>query len=149
MLVLFDHGTPRTLARHLIDHRTVTEARDRETRGAESLFALLSVANCLRVSEVLRPTGRQLRAQQIPPGNKRRPQTASGINWHFYPAVPCSVKLNASDLGQNIDRCGLSSHAKERSLLYKVRRGKSTKRRSELRQGGEQCRSVFGVAPHK
>jgi len=27
MLVLFDHGTPRTLARHLIDHHTVTEAR--------------------------------------------------------------------------------------------------------------------------
>src|ERR1017187_8123637 len=27
MLVLFDNGTPRTLARHLIDHHTVTEAR--------------------------------------------------------------------------------------------------------------------------
>jgi hypothetical protein len=29
MLVLFDQGTPRTLARHLIDHHTVTEARAR------------------------------------------------------------------------------------------------------------------------
>ena len=27
MLVLFDNGTPRTLARYLIDHHTVTEAR--------------------------------------------------------------------------------------------------------------------------
>jgi len=26
MLVLFDNGTPRTLARYLIDHHTVTEA---------------------------------------------------------------------------------------------------------------------------
>ena len=29
MLVLFDNGTPRTLARYLIDHHTVTEARSR------------------------------------------------------------------------------------------------------------------------
>lgn len=29
MLVLFDNGTPRTLARFLIDHHTVTEARAR------------------------------------------------------------------------------------------------------------------------
>jgi hypothetical protein len=29
MLVLFDNGTPRTLARYLIDHHTVTEARAR------------------------------------------------------------------------------------------------------------------------
>ncbi len=29
MLVLFDHGTPRTLGRHLIDRHTVTEARAR------------------------------------------------------------------------------------------------------------------------
>ena len=27
MLLLFDNGTPRTLARYLIDHHTVTEAR--------------------------------------------------------------------------------------------------------------------------
>ncbi len=29
MLVLFDNGTPRILARFLIDHHTVTEARSR------------------------------------------------------------------------------------------------------------------------
>ena len=34
MLVLFDNGTPRTLARFLIDHHTVTEAR---ARGWEEL----------------------------------------------------------------------------------------------------------------
>jgi hypothetical protein len=34
MLVLFDNGTPRTLARYLIDHHAVTEAR---TRGWEEL----------------------------------------------------------------------------------------------------------------
>jgi len=34
VFVLFDNGTPRTLARHLIDHHTVTEAR---ARGWEEL----------------------------------------------------------------------------------------------------------------
>ncbi len=34
MLVLFDNGTPRTLARYLIDRHTVTEAR---SRGWEEL----------------------------------------------------------------------------------------------------------------
>lgn len=34
MLVLFDNGTPRTLARFLIDHHMVTEAR---ARGWEKL----------------------------------------------------------------------------------------------------------------
>jgi hypothetical protein len=29
MLILFDNGTPRTLARYLIDHHAVTEARAR------------------------------------------------------------------------------------------------------------------------
>jgi hypothetical protein len=34
MLVLFDNGTPRTLARYLIEHHAVTEAR---ARGWEEL----------------------------------------------------------------------------------------------------------------
>jgi hypothetical protein len=32
MLVVFDKGTPRTLARYLIDHHAVTEARARGWR---------------------------------------------------------------------------------------------------------------------
>ena len=36
MLVLFDNGTPRTLARYLIDHHSVTEARAR-ARGWQEL----------------------------------------------------------------------------------------------------------------
>ena len=36
MLVLFDHGTPRTPARYLIDHHTVTEARARGWERVEN-----------------------------------------------------------------------------------------------------------------
>ena len=48
MLVLFDNGTPRTLARYLIDHHAVTEAR---ARGWEELEngELLNVGRGRRV----------------------------------------------------------------------------------------------------
>jgi hypothetical protein len=42
MLVLFDNGTPRDLARYLIDHHTITEARARgwgELENGELLTA--------------------------------------------------------------------------------------------------------------
>jgi len=38
MLILFDNGTPRTLARHLIDHHTVTEARAPHAAAASGLW---------------------------------------------------------------------------------------------------------------
>jgi hypothetical protein len=58
MLVLFDKGTPRTLARYLIDHYTVTEAR---ARGWEELEngELLTVAET-EGFEVLVTTDRNL-----------------------------------------------------------------------------------------
>ena len=53
MLVLFDSGTPRTLARYLIDHHTVTEAR---ARGWEKLEngELLSKAAAATLSRCFR-----------------------------------------------------------------------------------------------
>lgn len=62
MLVLFDNGTPRTLARHLIDHHTVTEAR---ARGWEQLENgdLLQVAEAAGF-QVIVTTDRNLRYQQ-------------------------------------------------------------------------------------
>lgn len=68
MLVLFDNGTPRTLARYLIDHHAVTEAR---ARGWEEL----ENGELLRVAEaegfqVLVTTDRNLRYQQNLAGRK-------------------------------------------------------------------------------
>ncbi|HWZ44486.1 MAG TPA: hypothetical protein VNW97_13500 [Candidatus Saccharimonadales bacterium] len=62
MLVLFDNGTPRTLARFLIDHHTVTEAR---ARGWEELEngELLQAAEIVGF-EVLVTTDKNLRYQQ-------------------------------------------------------------------------------------
>ena len=62
MLVLFDNGTPRTLARFLIDRHTVTEAR---ARGWEELEngELLNVAENAGF-EVLVTTDKNIRYQQ-------------------------------------------------------------------------------------
>ncbi len=64
MLVLFDNGTPRTLARFLIDHHMVTECRARgweelengellnETAGFEVLVTTDQNLNISRISAV-------------------------------------------------------------------------------------------------
>ena len=62
MIVLFDNGTPRTLARYLIDQHTVTEAR---ARGWEELDngALLAEAEAAGF-QVLVTTDKNIRYQQ-------------------------------------------------------------------------------------
>ena len=68
MLVLFDNGTPRNLARHLIDRHTVTEAR---ARGWEELEngELLTAAEAAGF-EVILTTDRNLPYQQNLAGRK-------------------------------------------------------------------------------
>ena len=68
MLVLFDNGTPRTLARYLIDRHAVTEAR---ARGWEELEngELLNVAEAAGF-EVLVTTDKNLPYQQNLVGRK-------------------------------------------------------------------------------
>ncbi|HUI77366.1 MAG TPA: hypothetical protein VLY24_05605 [Bryobacteraceae bacterium] len=68
MLVLFDNGTPRTLARYLIDQHTVTEARAREWDRLEN-GELLAVAEAAGF-DVLVSTDRNLRYQQNLTGRK-------------------------------------------------------------------------------
>lgn len=68
MLVLFDNGTPRTLARYLIDHHTVTEARARGWQELENgdLLREAEVAGF----EVLVTTDKNLSYQQNLSGRK-------------------------------------------------------------------------------
>ena len=60
MLILFDNGTPRTLARFLIDHHTVTEARGWEELGNGELLSEAESAGF----DVLVTTDKNLRYQQ-------------------------------------------------------------------------------------
>ena len=81
MLVLFDNGTPRTLARHLIDHHTVTEAR---ARGWEELEngELLSKADAAGF-EVLVTTDKNLSYQQNLAGRKIAIVVLGQGRWSF------------------------------------------------------------------
>jgi hypothetical protein len=68
MLVLFDNGTPRTLARYLIGHHAITEAR---ARGWDELEngALLNAAEAAGF-DVLVTTDKNLSYQQNLSGRK-------------------------------------------------------------------------------
>ncbi len=68
MLVLFDNGTPRTLARYLIGQHTVTEARARGWAELEN-GELLKVAEAAGF-DVLVTTDRNLPYQQNLSGRK-------------------------------------------------------------------------------
>jgi predicted nuclease of predicted toxin-antitoxin system len=68
MLVLFDNGTPRTLARYLIDHHAVTEARARGWQELEN-GDLLKEAEAAGF-EVLVTTDKNLSYQQNLTGRK-------------------------------------------------------------------------------
>jgi hypothetical protein len=68
MLVLFDNGTPRTLARYLIDHHIVTEARARGWEEFEN-GDLLTAAEA-EGFQVLVTTDRNIRYQQNLAGRK-------------------------------------------------------------------------------
>jgi predicted nuclease of predicted toxin-antitoxin system len=68
MLVLFDNGTPRTLARYLIDHHTVTEARARGWGELEN-GDLLNAAEAAGF-DVLVTTDKNLSYQQNLAGRK-------------------------------------------------------------------------------
>jgi hypothetical protein len=68
MLVLFDNGTPRNLARYLIDRHTVTEARARGWGRLEN-GELLTAAEAAGF-EVILTTDRNLPYQQNLAGRK-------------------------------------------------------------------------------
>jgi hypothetical protein len=68
MLVLFDNGTPRTLARYLIGHHTITEARARNWDELEN-GELIQEAESAGF-EVSITTDRNLRYQQNLSGRK-------------------------------------------------------------------------------
>jgi len=83
MLVLFDNGTPRTLARYLIDHYAVTEAR---ARGWDQLGngELLSAAEAAGF-EVLVTTDRNIRYQQNLAGRKIAIVVLGKERWTLFP----------------------------------------------------------------
>jgi hypothetical protein len=105
MIVLFDNGTPRTLARYLIDHdhHTVTEAR---ARGWEELQngELLTVAEAAGF-EVMVTTDRNIRYQQNLTGRKIALVVLNKGRWSLIKAHVAEVAaaINAATPGSYIE----------------------------------------------
>lgn len=99
MLVLFDNGTPRTLARYLIDRHAVTEAR---ARGWEALENgdLLEAAESAGF-DVLVTTDKNLRYQQNLSGRKIAIVVLGQGRWSLVQAHVAEVvaAVNAAELG--------------------------------------------------
>lgn len=103
MLVLFDNGTPRDLARYLIDRHTVTEAR---ARGWEELEngELLTVAEAAGF-EVILTTDRNLRYQQNLAGRKIAVVALGKGRWSLIKAhvAKVVVAVNAATPGSYVE----------------------------------------------
>jgi predicted nuclease of predicted toxin-antitoxin system len=104
MLVLFDNGTPRTLARYLIDHHAVTEARARGWAELEN-GELLNVAEAAGF-EVLVTTDKNLSYQQNLAARKI-----------------AIVVLRARTLEPSQAACGADRRHRERRDTRQLRRG--------------------------
>ena len=144
MLVLFDNGTPRTLARYLIDHHAVTEARARGWEQFEN-GDLLTVAEAAGF-EVLVTTDKNLRYQQNLAGNK---------------LARCHIRKRTLEPHQAA--CGADCRCGQRSNTRQLRRSRDTRiedipsppattgpvRRGVLRGRGKQNYSdeLSGFAP--
>jgi hypothetical protein len=99
MLVLFDNGTTRTLARYLIDRHTVTEARAQGWGELEN-GELLTVAEGAGF-DVLVTTDRNLRYQQNLAGRKIAIVVLGKGRWSIIKAHVMKVvgAVNAATLG--------------------------------------------------
>jgi predicted nuclease of predicted toxin-antitoxin system len=101
MLVLFDNGTPRTLARFLIDHHAVTEARARgwgELENGELLNAAESAG-----FEVLVTTDRNIVYQQNLTGRKIAIVVLGKGRWTL-------IKAHVAQVVAAVDKAGPGSY---------------------------------------
>jgi hypothetical protein len=92
MLVLFDNGTPRTLARYLIDRHAVTEARARGWQELEN-GALLNEAEAAGF-EVLVTTDKNLSYQQNLAGRQIAVVVLGQGRWTLI--KPCVAQIAAA-----------------------------------------------------
>lgn len=103
MLVLFDNGTPRTLARYLIGAHTVTEARARGWDRLEN-GELLTAAQAAGF-EVIVTTDRNLRYQQNLSGRRIAVVVLGKGRWSLIKAHAGKVlaAVNAATAGRYIE----------------------------------------------
>ena len=78
-------------------------------------------------------------------GSEIRLQPARRVNQIPNTALPCRIKINAGNFGQDVNADRLPAHAKERAPFGEVGGGQALKGPAELRQCRKNLSRVFGV----
>jgi hypothetical protein len=104
-----------------------------------------SLANRLRIREILRPPCGQFRRNEVGRGDEKRVEAALRIDYAFNAPLPGRLKIYAGNLGKNIEAVRIVSKTKETTRLSKFFRPNALKRRAEGGERGVDCLRVSGV----
>ena len=80
-------------------------------------LAFHGLLNGAHVCKVLRPARSKFGGDQIVPRNKERRKSRLRVKHSFNPAFPCGVKINARQVGENIEATRIASKTKEAAAI--------------------------------
>ena len=84
--------------------------------------ALRRRADVLDIGKVACPSRSKFRGDKIVFRNKKRLKAAFRVNHAFHPSLPCRVKIDARNIGKNINTARVVSEAKEAAAVGKILR---------------------------
>jgi hypothetical protein len=99
-------------------------------------WAFGRLADVLSIGKVAGSTGCELRCNQVVSGNEERLEAGFWVNHTFNPTFPCGVKVDAGDVGKNIETVRITPKAKETAAVCEVFRANALERRAELGERG-------------
>ncbi len=121
-------------------------AGSRLTRTAVRLvLALHRFPDVLYICKVAGTSRREFRTDKIFGGNEIRFQVRSGIDDGFDAPFPGGVKIDARNVGKNIETFWVAAKAKETVAIREILRTNALERRAELGQRGI-CRLPFSMS---
>ena len=97
------------------------------------------------VRKVLRSAGSKLSGDEIVLRNKERLKAGRRINHPFNPTLPCTVKINAGEIGENIETSRVASKTKEAVSIFEFLWTNALNRHSKLCKSGICRLSISGV----
>jgi len=103
------------------------------------------LTNSRRVRDILRPSSRQLRRDQIGRGDEKRLEPALWIDDAFDPPFPGLIEIDAGNIRENIDSMRILSETEETAPLGEVLRSKIPEGRAERGERGVRGLCVGGV----
>jgi hypothetical protein len=98
-------------------------------------LALCSFANGIHIGQILRTARRKLGCHEVFGGDERRRKATFRIDHAFHTPLPCGLKIDAGDVGKNIEATWIASETKEIAALCEILREDTLKCCSEFGEG--------------